>query len=127
MADQDIIGPDGAIEARICSDCQIAQPLDSFQRLPKSDKRAIDCKTCRRKKYEAGMAAKHTQPSDITKEWVIKEAAKLYNETDKYNDKIKLLDTISRNLNPNASSITDDAKAVRDMIASKKKMKELGK
>jgi hypothetical protein len=126
MSEAEIIGPDGQVEAKVCVDCNIAKPIAEFQRTPKGG-RASDCKVCRRAKYERGCAAKAAGTEAVTKEWIIKEAQKLYIETNKYNDKIRLLDTISRNLNEESRSITDDAKVVRDLIASKKKQKDLGR
>jgi hypothetical protein len=58
-----------------------------------------------------------------TKEWVIEQATLLYNRSTRDLDKAKFLDLISRNLNDESKSITDDAAIVRDLIASKKKLK----
>ena len=110
------------LETKKCVDCDQELPLDRFQRTPKGNL-ASDCKACRRKKYEDGRRAKEIVHEKATKEWIIKEAQTLYASPDlRVNDKIKLLDTISRNLNDDARSITDDAKIVRDLIASKKKL-----
>jgi hypothetical protein len=105
-----------------CVDCGQDVPLSGFQRTPKGGL-ASDCKACRRAKYEKGVANKTAISEKATKEWIIKEAQRLYaDSTLRVNDKIKLLDTISRNLNENERSITDDAKIIRDLIASKKKL-----
>jgi hypothetical protein len=109
-------------EFKTCQDCRETLTLDRFQRTPKGNL-ASDCKACRRKKYEQGVANKTAIGEKATKEWIIKEAQRLYaDSTLRVNDKIKLLDTISRNLNENERSITDDAKIIRDLIASKKKL-----
>jgi hypothetical protein len=122
----DIIGPDGAVEARVCVDCRNAKPIDQFQRTPKAGGRAKDCKACRRKKSENAMAAIGlTKAKPATKEWVIEQATILFNKALRDSDKAKYLDLISKNLNANAQDITDDAKIIRDLIASKKKQKEL--
>lgn len=124
---QDILAHDGTIEARICIDCQAPKPIDQFQRTPKGG-RASDCKVCRRKKYEDGLRRKQEEDVPATKEWVIKEAKKLYDDSRcKLNDKIKLLDTIARNISGDARSVTDDAKVVAALKESMKKMKEMGK
>jgi hypothetical protein len=121
----DIIGPDGQVEARICVDCKEAKPFTEFQRTPKEGNRSSDCKACRRKKFEAGLAARgKTNAPPGTRAWVIEQATLLFNRTDRDNDKAKYLDIISRNLNDDQKSITDDAKVIRDLMASKKKLKE---
>ncbi len=126
-ANNDILGPDGQVEARVCVDCREARPIGEFQRTPKQGNRASDCKTCRRRKFEAGMAARgHTNAKPQTKEWVIEQATILFNRADRDSDKAKYLDLISRNLNDDAKSITDDAKIIRDLMASKKKLREQG-
>jgi len=118
----DIIGPDGQIEARICVDCKQAKPFTDFQRTPKAGNRSSDCKACRRRKFEAGMAARgRVNAKPATREWVIEQATVLFNRADRDTDKAKYLDLISRNLNPDSKGITDDAKILRDLIASKKK------
>lgn len=122
----DILAPDGSIEARICVDCKEAKPFTDFQRTPSKDGgRASDCKLCRRKKFEAGIAAKgKTNAKPGTRAWVIEQATLLFNRTDRDGDKAKYLDIISRNLNDDQKTITDDAKIIRDLIASKKKIKD---
>ena len=120
----DIIGPDGQVERRICVDCKEAKPLGAYQRTPAGN-RASDCKVCRRKKFEAGLSAKGqgiARPA--TKAWVIEQATLLYNRASRDADKAKYLDLISRNLNEESKTITDDAKIIRDLIASKKRIKE---
>ena len=122
---RDIIGPAGQPEARICIDCDVAKPFDQFQRTPKGE-RAKDCKACRRAKYEKGIANKKAGEAPATKEWIIQEAQKLYmDQHTKLNDRIKLLDTISRNLSGEDKTPLGDAKVIRDLIASKKKLKAL--
>lgn len=121
----DILGPDGAVAARICVTCKEAKPIDQFQRTPKAGNRSSDCKACRRKKFEAGMATRGlTKAKPATKEWVIEQATILFNRAGKDSDKAKYLDLISRNLNDEKRNITDDARIIRDLIASKKKLKE---
>lgn len=122
MSEAEILAPDGSVEAKICVDCNLAKPIDQFQRTPKGA-RASDCKACRREKFERGVAAKKASTEPVTRDWVVQEAQRLYLETNKYADKIKLLDTISRNLNENSRTVLDDAKVIRDLIASKKKLK----
>jgi len=121
---QDILDSDGNVTARICIDCHEAKPLDQYQ-IQVGGKKARDCKVCRRAKFVRGMEAAKQDGVEVDKAWVIKEAKKLYLETNKYNDKIKLLDTISRNLGEKNPGLTDDAKLVRDLIASKKKAQEI--
>jgi len=125
--DADILAPDGSIEARICSDCQVAQPIDNFQRRPKSDERVFDCKNCRRAKYEKGRDRNTGADIVVTKAWIIEEAKKLYHRAERDSDKAKYLELISRNVNDDGKKLTDDAKVVKDLIASKKKMQEMGK
>jgi hypothetical protein len=109
-------------QTKTCVDCGQDLPLDRFQRTPKGNL-ASDCKACRRAKYEAGLRNKEIVHEKATKEWIIKEAQKLYaNDELRVGDKIKLLDTISRNLNADDKNLTDDAKVVRDLIASRKKL-----
>ena len=118
----DILGPDGAVEARVCVDCKEAKPFTDFQRTPKAGNRSSDCKACRRKKFEAGMAARgHTNAKPGTREWVIEQATILFNRSQRDNDKAKFLDIISRNLSNESKNLTDDAKIIRDLMASKKK------
>jgi hypothetical protein len=105
-----------------CRDCEQDLPLDRFQRTPKGNL-AGDCKACRRAKYEAGLRNKEIVHEKATKDWIIKEAQTLYASSElRINDKIKLLDTISRNLNADDKDLTNDAKVVRDLIASRKKL-----
>src|SRR6266576_2798377 len=124
----DILAPDGSVEARICVDCKTAKPFTDFQRTPKAGNRSSDCKACRRRKFEAGLAARNASTAKpATKEWVIEQATILFNRADRDSDKAKYLDLISRNLNEDAKDITDDAKVIKDLKASLKKTKEMGK
>ena len=122
----DILAPDGSVEARTCVDCRETKPFTEFQRTPKAGNRSSDCKACRRRKFEAGMAARHGTAKPATKEWVIEQATILFNRADRDSDKAKYLDLISRNLNEDQKTLTDDAKIIRDLIASKKKLKGQG-
>jgi hypothetical protein len=72
------------------------------------------------------MAARHGTAKPATKEWVIEQATILFNRADRDSDKAKYLDLISRNLNEDQKTLTDDAKIIRDLIASKKKLKGQG-
>ncbi len=128
QADQDILAFDGSIERRICVDCKEAKPLTEFQNTPKKGNKSKDCKRCRRAKFEAGMAARNratTKPA--TKAWVIEQATILYDRAQKDSDKAKYLDLISRNLNDDAKTLTDDATLIKAIIASKHRQKELGR
>jgi NAD-dependent SIR2 family protein deacetylase len=119
----DILGPDGAIEARTCVDCGETKKFEEFQRTPKAGNRSSDCKACRRKKFEAGMHARgFTNAKPGTREWVIEQATLLFNRSQRDNDKAKFLDIISRNLSNESKNLTDDAKIIRDLMASKKKV-----
>lgn len=104
-----------------CIDCKELKLLDLFQRTPKGG-RAKDCKVCRRIKYEKGVAAKADDGKEVTKDWIIKEAKKLYLAAEKNHDRIRLLDTISRNINDDTRNVLDDTKVIRDLIASRKKL-----
>ena len=122
-AQNDILAPDGSIEARVCVDCKEAKPFTEFQRTPKEGNRSSDCKTCRRKKFEEGMRAKgRTNAEPGTRQWIIDQAVALFNRATRDSDKAKYLDIISRNLNEDSKTITDDAKVIRDLIASKRKL-----
>src|SRR5690242_17759829 len=121
----DIIGPDGQVEARICVDCKEAKPFTEFQRTPKQGNRSSDSKVCRRTKLEAvtaGSGQMNSKPA--TKAWVIEQATLLFNRAERDSDKAKYLDLISRNLGEGSRGIEDDAKVIRDLMASKKKLKE---
>jgi NAD-dependent SIR2 family protein deacetylase len=125
MTNNDILAPDGSIEARICVDCKQIKPFVDFQRTPKQGNRSSDCKACRRAKFEKGLAAKKGSAKPATKEWVIEQATILFNRADRDSDKAKYLDLISRNLNDEQKTLTDDAKIIRDLMGSIKKKKEL--
>ena len=120
----DILAPDGSIEARICVDCKEAKPFTEFQRTPKAGNRSSDCKACRRRKFEAGIAKNKGTAKPATKEWVIEQATILFNRADRDSDKAKYLDLISRNLNDERRDITDDAKVIKDLIATRKKLRD---
>lgn len=121
---RDIIGPDGQVEARTCVDCGETKPFTEFQRTPKAGNRSSDCKACRRRKFEDGLRAKgKTNAEPGTKQWIIDQAVSLYNRASRDADKARYLDLISRNLNDDAKTLTDDAAVLRDLIASKKKLK----
>ena len=126
MTEDLVLAADGSIDGKKCVDCGEYKPLDAFQSTPKGGK-ARDCKACRRAKYEKGIQNKQEVQVPATKAWIIQEAKKLYLRADRDTDKAKYLDLISRNLNEEKVSATDDAKVIRDLIASKKKMKELGR
>ena len=124
--DEIVLDSNGEPEGKECVDCKQFKPFDAYQRTP-TGTRAKDCKACRRLKFEAGLN-KNQDTSPATKDWVVKEAKSLYRDPrTKLNDKIKLLDTIARNIAGDGPSPTSDAKVVRDLIAAKKKMKDMGR
>lgn len=121
-----VLDSDGRPEGKACSDCGEFKTFDQFQNTPKGGK-ARDCKACRRRKYEQGIERARDN-SPVTKEWVVREAKRLYERPMvKLQDQIKLLDTIARNISGEGNTPIDDAKVIRDLIASKKRMKELGR
>ena len=121
----DVLGPEGELLARTCVDCFVTKPIEEYQRSGLSNNRATDCKACRHAKIKNGVEHKTiTAISPATKEWVIAQATLLYNRAGKDSDKARYLALISKNLNGEAKNLTDDAKVLRDLIASKKRLRE---